>query len=182
MDPERLSRELRREHGSTLTDRRTVTAFSFVALGAMAVVALYQVGILEHLPDPPLASFDSERIVRSPDAYARMSTPDAVLAIGSYAGTALLASMGGSDRARARPWLPIALAAKVGFDVYQAAAHSVNQWTKHRAFCSWCLAAAAASFATVPYVVPETRTALSTVRASTRPTVERVECVQHARG
>jgi uncharacterized membrane protein len=166
MGQEQLSREWHREDRQALSDRRAVTGLACGAVGAMTVVALYQVGVLAHLPDPPLGAFDSERIVRSPEAYRLLSTPDAVLAMASYAVTAVLAGMGAPDRARERPWLPLALACKVGFDVYQAAAHTVNQWTTFRAFCSWCLGPAVASLAMVPRIVPETRVALSTISSA----------------
>ncbi len=52
----------------------------------------------------------------------------------------------------------LSLAAKVTFDVAQAGKLTMEQWTQHRAFCLWCLAAGA-SFATAPLLVPEIRAA-----------------------
>ncbi len=100
----------------------------------------------------------------SPEAYRYLSTPDGVLGLASYAATAVLASMGGPDRARTTPWLPLLAAAKTGADAAQAAKLTRDQWTEHRAFCSWCLLAAAATFATVPLVLPEARDALRRLR------------------
>ena len=54
----------------------------------------------------------------------------------------------------------MALAAKVAVDAAVAAKLTVDQWTKHRAFCFWCLVGAGASFASVPLVVAEARAAL----------------------
>jgi hypothetical protein len=65
---------------------------------------------------------------------------------------------------RERPWLPLALAGKVAFDVLQAAKLTRDQWAKHRAFCSWCLLAAGATLAMAPLVVPEARAALGALR------------------
>lgn len=161
MDPDALSRALRHSTTGSLADRRRIAALSLVAIGSLSVVALYQLGVLTRLPDLPLPGFDSEKVVQAADAYALVSTPDAVLGIASYAGTAGLASMGGPDRAHGQRWLPLALAAKVGFDVYQAAIHSVSQWRRHRALCSWCLVPALATFAMLPSIVPEARVALS---------------------
>ena len=100
----------------------------------------------------------------SPEAYRYLSTPDGVLGLASYAATAVLASMGGPDRARTTPWLPLLAAVKTGADAAQAAKLTRDQWTEHRAFCSWCLLAAAATFATVPLVLPEARDALRRLR------------------
>jgi uncharacterized membrane protein len=157
--PRELSRQLREGSGRYLPRRRAAVALSLVAAGAMGVIGLYQMGIIAHLPEPPLALFDADRIDASPEAFSRFSTPDAVLAVGNYAATAALAAMGGADRAREAPWIPLALAAKVAFDVSQAVRLGVQQWTGFRAFCFWCLTAAAASLATVPVIVPETRAA-----------------------
>lgn len=155
-----LSRELRTGDDPRLTRRRGIVALSLAAAGAMGVIALYQMGIIKHLPEPPLPHMDADKVDASAEAYATLGTPDAVLGLGSYALTMALASMGGADRARRHRWLPLALAAKVGLDVAQAGKLTVDQWTKHRAFCFWCLTAAAATFAMVPLAVPEARAVL----------------------
>lgn len=121
----------------------------------MALITLYQVGLIKHLPEPPLPFMNADKVDASAEAYEKLSTPDAVLGLGSYAATMALAAMGGADRVRTMPWVPIALAGKVAVDVATAAKLSIDQWTKHRAFCFWCLLAAAATFATAPLVVPE---------------------------
>ncbi len=65
-----------------------------------------------------------------------------------------------------RPLLPLALALKVAFDAVSAAWLTAEQITKHRRLCSYCLAAAVASFATVPQVIPEARRAWRELRRS----------------
>ena len=104
--------------------------------------------------------FDSDNITGSAKAYSLLATPDAVLAMGSYAATMTLAAMGSPDRANEQPLLPIALAAKVGFDAVVAAKYTLEEWRKHRTLCFWCLLASAATFASVPLVIPEARRAL----------------------
>lgn len=102
----------------------------------------------------------SDDITGSAKAYSLFATPDAVLAIGSYAATMTLAAMGSPDRANEQPLLPIAMAAKVGFDAVVAAKYTVDEWRKYRAFCFWCLVASTATFAAVPLVIPEACNAL----------------------
>ncbi|MEJ7762652.1 MAG: vitamin K epoxide reductase family protein [Thermomicrobiales bacterium] len=160
MTPEQLSRDLRLGSGHFLRQRRKVLGLSLVAAGAMMPISLYQMGIIKHLPEPPLPRLDADAVDASAEAYAILATPDAVLGLGSYALTAWLAAAGGADRARTRSWIPLALAAKVGLDALFGAKLTVDQWTRHRAFCSWCLLAAGASVAAVPLVVPEARAAL----------------------
>lgn len=163
-DAAELSRELRHGRGGYLKERRRVTALSLVSIGAMGVIALYQMGVIPRLPEPPLPGLDAEKVDASEEAYATLHTPDAVIGLRSYATTLALAAMGGADRARERPWIPLALAGKALFDAAQAAKLTVDQWTKHRAFCSYCLVASAATFAVLPNVLPEAREAWETLR------------------
>ncbi len=160
MKPEELSQQLRQGTGRFLRRRRGVVGLSLTAAGSMGLITLYQMGIIQHLPDPPLPYFDSDKVDASAEAYSYFATPDAVLGLTNYGVTAVLAAMGGRDRATERPWLPVALAAKVTLDALQAGKLTIDQWAKHRAFCIWCLLAAGATFASVPLVVPEARTAL----------------------
>ena len=160
MNPEELSRQLRQGSSRFLKHRRGTVGLSLAAIGSLGMVSLYQVGIIRRVPEPPLPFLDADGVDAAPEAYEVLDTPDAVLGIASYALTAALAAAGGEDRARERPWLPLALAGKVAFDVVQAGKLTLEQWTEHRAFCLWCLAAAGASFATAPLVLPEARASL----------------------
>ncbi len=162
--PRVLSRELRLSNSPFLRQRRITVGLSLIAMGSLGAVSLYQMGILRHLPEPPLSHFDADTVDAAPEAYATLSMPDGVLGLVSYAVTAALAAMGGEDRARARPALPLALAAKVGFDTVMSGKLTIDQWTKHRAWCFWCLIASGATFATVPPVILEAHAALKTLR------------------
>lgn len=168
MKPGELSWELRKSSSSDgyMGNRRRIVGLSLTALASMGVVSLYQIGIIHHLPEPPLPHFNADKVDASSEAYAKLQTPDAVLALVSYAVTAQLAAMGGKDRARKQPWIPLLLVAKLGFDTFQAGKLSVDQWTQHKAFCFWCLLAAAATFISAPTVIPETRAALHTLTSS----------------
>jgi len=168
MNPETLSRELRFGSSRFLRLRRKSLSLSLIAAGAMAPIALYQMGVIRHIPEPPLPGLDADAVDASAEAYGILQTPDAVLGLGSYALTAVLTAVGGEDRARARPWIPLALAAKVVVDAAVGGKLTVDQWTRHRAFCSWCLLAAGASFATVPLVIPEARTAMTRLGSQLR--------------
>lgn len=158
--PEALSSQLREGDDPFLAQRRVVAALGMVATGVMGIIALYQLGIIKHLPDPPGRLFTSDRIDGSAQAYTRLSTPDAALGMANYAVTVVLAAMGGRARACQAPWIPLAMSAKLGFDVAQGVRLSIQQWTQYRSFCFWCLLAAGASFASAPFAVRETREAL----------------------
>lgn len=154
-DARQLSRELRTATSPELRRRRGMIGLSLVASASMGVIVLYQTGVIRHLPEPPLPRLNADKVDASAEAYRRFAVPDAILGLGSYAVTMALAAMGGKNRDREHPLIPLALAAKIAFDVANAAKLSVDQWTKHRAFCFWCLLAAAATFAMVPLVVRE---------------------------
>lgn len=160
MQPAQLSNELRHGSGPFLDRRRRILALALTASGSMGLIALYQMGILRHIPEPPLPRLDADRVDASEEAYEKLQSPDAVIGLASYAVTALLAAAGPANRARTQSWLPLAMAGKIGLDATQAAKLSWDQWARHRAFCSWCLLAAGATFATVPLAIPEAREAL----------------------
>ncbi len=126
----------------------------------MGVVAAYQNGLIRRLPEPPLNVLDAEKVDASGEAYALLRTPDASLGLASYAATLVLAGMGARDRFEQTPAVPLLLAAKVLLDALGGLYLAAEQATKHRKFCSWCLASAIASGAMVPQVVPEARLAL----------------------
>lgn len=163
MDPDRLGRELRESDDRHLERRRRVALLTLGASASMAVVSLYQLGLVKHLPEPPIPGLDADRVDASEEAYELLDTPDGVLGLGSYAATLALASMGGARRWRGRPWLPLALTAKATVDAVQAARLTRDQWTRHGAFYSWCLGAAAGTFM-VPLTLPEARDAPRALR------------------
>lgn len=98
---------------------------------------------------------------------AVVETPDAVIGIGNYAITLGLAAMGGKDRAKRQPWVPLTLAAKTSLDAVQALELTYAQFAKQKAACIWCLVAAAATLASVALAIPEARAAAHALREKT---------------
>lgn len=162
---EEVSDDLRRRAGTFLDRRRRVAALSLGASAAMGVVAAYQNGLLRRLPEPPLGVLDADRVDASGEAYELFKAPDAALGLASYALTLVLAGAGTARGVDERPWLPLALAAKVAADALGGLYLTAEQASKHRRFCSWCLAATVASVAMVPQVLPEARAALRHLRS-----------------
>lgn len=131
-----------------------MVALSLVGTAIGQIVALYQTGMVKHLPDPP-GPFDSDRVDASDYAYSRLQTPDATLMIGTYAVTAALAAAGGADRAARQPLLPVATAAKAGFDLATNLKLAREEWSENKAFCAYCQAATLVSLATLVLALPE---------------------------
>ena len=163
-EAEAVSRDLRRGDDGWLRRRRRVGALSLSAMGSMGVVAAYQMGLIRRPPEPRVRFLDAEKVDASGEAYQFLKTPDAALGLASYAVTLALAGMGDRNRARRQPWIPLALAAKVGLDAVAGVLLTAEQASKHRRFCSWCLASSAASVAMVPQVLPEAREAWHRLR------------------
>jgi len=107
------------------------------AMLALLPVAAHQLGLLEHLPDLPGGSFDSDAITESPAAHP-FGMPDAVIGLGSFAVTlALLAAARGRS--------PVAnrlLGLKLKADAGIAAFNLAQQPLRFGKLCSWCTAAA----------------------------------------
>ncbi len=154
-----VSDALRRGSDPFTARRRRISAFTLGAMASLGTVAAYQVGLLKHLPEPPGRFFDADRVDASAEAYQFLKTPDAALGLASYAATLVLAGRRAGEHPSSHPMLSLVLGAKVAADAAGALLLTVEQGTKHRRFCSWCLAAAALSVATLPQVVPEVRAA-----------------------
>ena len=170
LSPRALGRELRFAESDDLARRRAVIGLSLASAAVMGVITLYQTGLIKHLPEPPIKGLDADRVNGSSEAYKTLAAPDALLGLNSYATTAVLAAIGGKHRAAAGGWtrfVPLALAGKAAFDAAQAAKLTVDQWTKHRAFCLYCLTAAAATFAVLPLTLPEAWRAIRNLRDQT---------------
>ena len=155
LPPRVLSRELRFQTGPDLRRRRWVLGLSLLGTVAGQIVALFQMGLIRRLPDPPVGPFDSTRVNASDYAYSRLQTPDAALMLVNYGVTAALASAGGADRAERNPALPLALAAKTGWDAVSALRLGVEEWKENRALCAYCQAATLVSLASFVLALPE---------------------------
>jgi uncharacterized membrane protein len=144
-----LSDEMRTGTDPSLVRRRRIVALELGAAAAMGIAAAYQTGVIARVPEPNVPGFDADKVDASAEAYQLLGMPDATLGLLSYATTLALAAAGGATRDRPR-WLSVALAAKASVDAAYAGKLTADQMTKHKALCSWCLVAAAASFAAAP--------------------------------
>jgi hypothetical protein len=164
MPPDLLGQELKQElrYGteSFLKNRRAIVGLSVFSTMALGGVALFQVGLLRKLPDPPLPFFDADAVNASPGAYSLLQTPDALLGMASYAVTGCLAGMGRLDRSVTVRWIPLAMGVKTLCDAALAGRMSMKQWTKLRRFSVWSLLVSGATFAALALAVPESKAAL----------------------
>ncbi len=59
MNPAELSRQLRTGSGELLRRRLQLVALQLLGVGAMTPIVLYQMGLINHLPEPPLPKLDA---------------------------------------------------------------------------------------------------------------------------
>ena len=140
--PGHASKVARAKAGTT--PYRLSVAAASVALGTLVPVALYQSGMIAHLPDPPGDAFDSDRITSSKSAHP-LGIPDSLLGLGSYGvtlGLVLLARRSGAARE--------ALGAKLMVDGSMAVFNFTRQVVSYRRLCSWCTGTALATAVLAP--------------------------------
>lgn len=155
MEPRQLSEELRNGSSPDLNRRRWIIGLSILGSTVAQIVSLYQTGIINKLPDPPISIFDSDKVDASDYAYKRMNSPDGPGMIASYAVTTMLAAAGGKDRANQSPFLPIAMGAKILGDSVVALKLGQEEWQENKKLCAYCQVATLASLASIALAAPE---------------------------
>lgn len=162
---EAVSDALRRGSSRYLDARRRTAVLQTAAAATLAVVNLYQFGVLRSVPEPSLPGLDADAVDASGEAYQVLHTPDATLGIASAGVSLVLAGMGGATRHEDQPWIPLALLAKSLVDAAGGGYLLAEQLTKHKKVCSWCTVSAGLLIATVPAVLPEARAAWTAWRS-----------------
>lgn len=171
MEPKQLSLELRKGQNPDLTRRRFIVGLSMLGATMAEAVSLYQVGVIEELPDLPIPGIDSNKVDASDYAYRNFDTPDGFMMLANYSITGLLAAAGGANRATQAPFLPIAMAAKTLFDSVLALRLARIEWKENEALCAYCQVATLCSLASFILAIPEANTALQVLLGKRKPDV-----------
>ena len=124
----------REEHESHAT-----VIWTGVALVTLGVVALKQLGVLEHLPDPPGRLFASDKLTESAMAHP-IGVPDSLPGIASY-GTTMALAIAAQSNDRPRRWLGW----KLMIDGGMAGFNVVRQVARFGRICTWCTGTALAT-------------------------------------
>jgi len=149
-----LRSQLQRATDPDMRRRRAIVATSLVGMASMAMVSLLQTGVLRHLPDPPLDSFDSDKVNSSDTAYV-LGAPDGTLSLAAFGLNLPLAALGGASRARRTPYVPITAALKSGLEAAAAAWYFYQMPAKEKKWCAYCIAGAIANFTVFGLTLPE---------------------------
>lgn len=89
--------------------------------------------------------------------------------VGTYAVTAILAAAGGKNRAQKQPMVPVAMGAKLLYDLMTTVKLGQEEWQENKALCIYCQAATAATIVSVALAVPEVIHALNELRGQPQP-------------
>lgn len=164
LEPTQLRKELQEGTSSDLRRRRAIVALSLFGIANMAAVTLLQTGVVRHLPDPPLESFDSDQVNSSDTAY-QLGTPDGALSLAGLALNIPLAGFGGGDRVQQSPYAPIAASIKSGIEALAAGWYFYQMPAKEKKWCAYCISGALANFAIFALTLPEARKAITAIRS-----------------
>lgn len=158
MEPHPVGVALRQDDDPGVRRRRGIAALAGFAIADFLAGALYQTGVLERLPDPPLPGVDSLGVMASRPAYL-FGIPDTPIAIAANAVTMALAAAGGTARTGRPPIADVALGGVAIAGAAGAAAYMVAM-ARQRRICVYCVAAATAMTAIVPLAWPGLRSGL----------------------
>lgn len=163
MNPQDLRRRIQWDDSSEMRLRRAVVGVSLVGAASMAIVSLFQTGIIKHLPDPPVQRphFHSDKVNSSTEAFG-YGMPDGPIALTTHGVNTMLAAAGPPGRYRDRPWIPILATAFAGAQAAVAAKYLFYTMPKvDKAWCPYCITDALMHFATFALTVPETGKAIA---------------------
>jgi hypothetical protein len=164
MTSEKPVRLLRKGTEDFHSHRRLAASMTLIGMVSLSIIALYQIGALKTLPEPPIPGLDADKVNGSAEAFDLLHTPDAILGLGSYAVTLGLITAGKANRAETQSWIPLTLAAKSGLDAFVALSLTRKSWTKFRAFSLYSLVTALVTCVNFPLVLPEARCAWLNLR------------------
>lgn len=165
MPPRRLQQRIQNDRRREMRLRRGTVAVSLAGMASMGIVALYQTGVIRHLPDPPVRwpHFHSDKVNASEEAFG-YGMPDGPITLVAHAVNLALAAAGPPDRARTQPWLPLLAAALSAPQAAVAAKYLFYQMPYvDKAWCPYCVWDALMHFATLGLVAPEAVRALEQV-------------------
>jgi uncharacterized membrane protein len=154
VDVDAIRAELRGGRSPSLQRRRWIGTLAALGLADFAIISLYQIGVIRHLPDPPGKLFHSDKVNASAKAYA-MGLPDGTAGAGLYALILMLASAGGTRRTGRHPIFDLLLGGAVAAGVVGAFQYLYDMIRNQERACPYCITGAALNFGMLPFVVPE---------------------------
>jgi uncharacterized membrane protein len=162
-ETQQLRRELQESDSSNMNVRRAIIGLSLLGMGAMTAVSLFQIGIVKHLPDPPIEGFDSDKVNSSDTAYA-LGVPDGTLSLVSLAVNIPLAAYGGENRTENQPIVPLFAAGKATVEAAVSGWYFYQMPAVEKKWCGYCIVGAAANFGIAALSLIEAKRAWKSLR------------------
>lgn len=155
-----MTAEMRPASGdpSSWAKRGRLMVLAFAGFVVACYLALYQVGVFSEVWDPFFPE-GSPKVLHLLDLV-----PDAAAGALAYLTEIALLSVGGRERWRAAPWIPLALGAVIISGALVSVALVLIQPLVAGAWCTLCLTSAAISFAIFGLGLDEPRAALRHLR------------------
>lgn len=139
-------------------------AVSLVGAASMVPVSLLQLGLVNDLPDPPLRGFDSKKVNLSDEARL-LGVRDGPITLMNFLANIPLAIAGGKHRARRTPWIPMVAGAKALGEALGGVWFFSKMPRIEKAWCGYCIVAAAASVGVFALTLPEALRAVARRRS-----------------
>jgi uncharacterized membrane protein len=154
MDAKAIKKELTKGKSASLHRRRLIALLSATGAVNHSFISLYQMGVINKLPDLPGSAFDANKVSASKNAY-KLGIPDGPLGLGMYATNVILASAMGSHRTGRSPWFDFLLAGAVVASVGGTLDYLYGLFSRQKKASPYCLASAALNFAMLPLAIRE---------------------------
>lgn len=146
--------------------RRALIGTSLIGMATMGIVTLFQSGAIRHLPDPPLEGMDSDGVNSSDTAYG-WGMPDAPLSLISHAFNIAIATIGGADRIRQQPWIPLVASIAAAPSAAVSAKYVFYQMpVEEKGWCPYCIVDGLAHIAAFGFTLWESGKALDRLGAA----------------
>ncbi len=163
LEPQELRRELQEKQTKSMRRRRAIIGLSLLGMGAMTAVSLFQTGVIGHLPDPPIDSFDSDKVNSSDTAYA-LGVPDGTLSLASLAANIPIAAFGGENRAQEQPIVPVLAAGKAIIEAAVAGWYFYQMPAVEKKWCGYCITGALCNIGIAALTLSEASEAIEIMR------------------
>ena len=145
---------LRNNSTESLARRRKMGLLSAIGLIDFAVISLYQMGVIRHLPDFPAKVFDSDSVNASRKAYA-MGLPDGTTGAIMYSVNLALLSAGGTRETGRPKWLSYIIGGSVIAGAVGALDYLYDMTFKQKKICPYCVTGALVNLSLVPLAIKE---------------------------
>ena len=127
--------------------RRQIATLSALGMADFSLISLFQLGVIQKMPDLPGELFDTEKVNTSKDAVL-LGMPDGVISLGTYAATLLVATAATRHKKHSR-LLDVAMGGLILGQAAGAAQYLYKMAFVQKKVCIYCVAGAAINFASL---------------------------------